>query len=257
MNEIGAGRHADQPAAILIHGFNGEPLDMHELGAYLGDRGFAARILLLPGHGTHFRHFATTTWADWSAAVAVATREMLERHERVILIGHSMGAALALHTAANEPRVAGVAALCPPLNMHFAQKEIAALTHRMMPYWPTFPEDVRDRTAPRRYNRQAYRWTSVAAAHSLFSMLPTVRDELSHVRCPAFIACALHDHVVPARDGMEVFRRLGTLDKEMLVLERSYHGVTKDVERHQLFERLYAFATRATAPRREPTLLRA
>jgi carboxylesterase len=248
MSEPGTSGQTNQPAALLVHGFNGEPLDMHELGETLRARDFATHLLLLPGHGTHFRHFARTTWADWSAAVASAARELLERHAHVILIGHSMGAALALHTAANEPRVAGVVALCPPLNMHFAQKEIAALTHRVMPYWPTFPEDVRDPAAPRRYNRQAYRWTSVAAAHSLFSTLPTVRDELPRVRCPAFIACALHDHVVPARDGMEVFRRLGTLDKEMLVLERSYHGVTKDVEREQLFARVGAFATRVTAP---------
>src|SRR5579863_2283449 len=111
----------EQPAAVLVHGFNGEPLDMRELAEFLGARGFATRILLLPGHGTHFRHFARTTWADWSAAVATATREMLERHERVILIGHSMGAALSLYTTAHEPRVAGVVGLCPPLNMHFAQ----------------------------------------------------------------------------------------------------------------------------------------
>ena len=233
---------------MLVHGFNGEPVDMHELAGHLEARGFATRILLLPGHGTHFRHFARTTWADWSAAVAAATREMLARHEQVILIGHSMGAALALHTSAHEPRVAGVVGLCPPLNMHFAQKEIAALTHRFMPFWPTFPEDVRDPTAPRRYIRNAYRWTSVAAAHSLFRTLPTVRDELPRVRCPAFIACALHDHVVPVRDGMEIFRRLGTLDKEMLVLERSYHGVTKDVEREHLFARVGAFAQRVTRP---------
>lgn len=237
-----------RPAALLVHGFNGEPVDMEEVERDLGARGFATRNLTLPGHGLTARHFARTTWADWSAAVASATDELLARHPSVILVGHSMGGALSLHIAANEPRVAGVAALCPPLHMHFAQKPATAALHRLLPYLPTFPEDVRDPLAASRYARKAYRWTPLAPAHSLFSTLRDhVQHELHQVRCPALIACALRDHVVPARDGIEIYRRLGTPDKEMLVLERSYHVIMKDVERAQVCARVGAFAERVVA----------
>lgn len=234
-----------RPAALLVHGFNGEPVDMVEVERDLGARGFATRNLTLPGHGLTARHFARTTWADWSAAVAAATGDLLARHPRVVLVGHSMGGALVLHTAANEPRVAGVAALCPPLHMRPMQTRGAAALHRVLPYLPTFPEDVYDRTAASRYARSAYRWTPTAPAHSLFSTLrEQVQHELPQVRCPAMVACALRDHVVPARDGMEIYRRLGTLDKEMLVLERSYHVIMKDVERDVVCARVGVFAER-------------
>jgi carboxylesterase len=247
MSEESAATQEDMPAALLVHGFNGEPLDMVELEEHLQWLGLATRNLLLPGHGSSARDLAHTTWADWSHAVASAADEMLERHSRVVLVGHSMGGALALHVAANNPRISGVAALCPPLHMRPGQIEMAAACYRIVPFLPTLWEDVRDRGVRLRYRRRVYRWTPIAAAHSLFTALPRLRDELPEVRCPALVLCARRDHVVPPRDGMETFRLLGTEDKELHVLERSYHVVTKDVERHIVFHRVGAFALRATA----------
>jgi carboxylesterase len=237
------------PAVLLIHGFNGEPLDMEELEARLRARGHATRNLLLPGHGTHVREFARMTFADWSGAVEGAARELLREHRRLLVMGHSMGGALTLHLAAREPRVAGIVALCPPLRMFPGQFEFAARLRHVLPYLPTIREDVYDPGARYRYDRHAYHWTPVAAAHSLFSHLPRLRGELAHIHCPALVVVAQKDHVVPAGDGIEIFRRLGTNDRELMVLERSYHVVMKDVEREDVFQRVEAFAHRvATQP---------
>lgn len=234
-------------AVLLVHGFNGDPLDMAELEEHLHARGFATRNLLLPGHGTHPRDLARTTWEDWSDAVMSAARELLDRYACVILVGHSMGAALSLHVAANEHRISGVAALCPPLRMYAAEVRLAAIGHRVLPYLPTLREDISDPEARVRYRQQRghYRWTPIAAAHSLFTALPALRIELHKVRCPAMVMAARRDHVVPARDGIEAYRLLGTPDKELHVLPRSYHVITKDVERHVVFEHVGRFAERA------------
>jgi carboxylesterase len=238
----------DLPAVLLIHGFNGEPLDMQEMEARLRSRGHATRNLLLPGHGTHVRDFARTTFADWSTAVEDAARDLLRMHRRLLVMGHSMGGALSLHLAAREPGVAGVVGLCPPLRMFPGQFEFAARMRHVLPYLPTIREDVYDPGARLRYDRRAYRWTPLHAAHSLFSHLPRLRGELSHIHCPALIVVAQKDHVVPASDGIEIFRRLGTNDRELMVLERSYHVVMKDVEREDVFARVEAFAQRVAAP---------
>ena len=248
----------DLPAVLLIHGFNGEPLDMQEMEARLRARGHATRNLLLPGHGTHVREFARMTFADWSGAVESAARDLLAEHPRLLVMGHSMGGALTLHLAAREPRVAGIVALCPPLRMFPGQFEFTARVRHLLPYLPTIREDVYDPGARQRYDRRAYRWTPLHAAHSLFSHLPRLRGELGHIHCPALIVVAKRDHVVPAGDGIEVYRRLGTNDRELMVLERSYHVVMKDVEREQLFARVEAFAQRvAAAPAPAPALHRA
>jgi carboxylesterase len=249
MNEAGSEVvQARGPAVLLVHGFNGGPLDMSELEERLRAEGFSTRNLLLPGHGSGARALARTTWSDWTRAVQDAVEELRDRHGKVVLIGHSMGAALALHTAANASDVAGVVALCPPLRMFFGEARVAALARRVAPYLPSLREDIYDPEARRRYRRSGSRWTPLEAAHSLLSSLPALRAQLGSVTCPALVMCARRDHVVPVRDGIEVFNLLGTSAKELHVLQRSYHVVTKDVEREIVTRHVTDFARRVTAP---------
>jgi carboxylesterase len=233
---------------VLVHGFNGEPVDMGQLEDRLGDEGFATRNLLLPGHGTSPRDFAVHGWDDWFGHVLSATRAALARGERVVVIGHSMGAGVSLAVAAQEPRVEGVVALCPPLRLNPRVGRLVALTRRVLPYIPSWGEDVRDwRGARERYRRNAYHLTATATIHDLFSALPRLEAALPDVRCPALIVCARHDHVVPVRDGIATHQLVGSSEKELLVLDRSYHAVTKDVERHIVFERVSRFCQRVRA----------
>jgi carboxylesterase len=233
---------------ILIHGFNGEPVDMRELDVYLAGHGFATTNMLLPGHGSTMRSFAAARWEHWLEAVRMETRDAHARGERVILIGHSMGAALSLAMAALDPRVASVVALCPPLGLDDGVRARFVRMHHVLPYFPSFGEDVRDRWgARRRYERKAYRWVALATVRSLFGALPELRGMLPDVRCPTLVMAARRDHVVPVRDGIEAYRMLGAREKELLVLGRSYHVVTKDVERHIVFERVADFCQRQRA----------
>jgi carboxylesterase len=230
---------------ILVHGFNGEPVDMIEVERALTQQGFLTTNLLLPGHGTTLQNFASSRWEDWFAAVRAETTAALERGERVILIGHSLGGALVLAVAAVEPRLSGVVPLCPPTSMHEGMRVAVSRLHRYLPYMPSWGEDVRDRWGARkRYERKAYRWVALSTAHSLFGALPELRKVLPRVQCPALIVVARHDHVVPAQDGIDAYKLIGSREKELLLLERSFHVVTKDVERNLVCARVTEFCAR-------------
>src|SRR5579863_825154 len=62
---------------LLVHGFNGEPMDLCEIERSLEARGFATSALLLPGHGTCVDDFASTCWDDWIGAVHGEVRRSL------------------------------------------------------------------------------------------------------------------------------------------------------------------------------------
>jgi carboxylesterase len=227
---------------ILVHGFNGEPVDMIELERALAQQGFLTTNMLLPGHGTTLQSFAASRWEDWFAAVREETEEALSRGERVILIGHSLGGALIMGVAAVVPQVSGIVPLCPPTAMHEGMRIAVSRLHRYLPYMPSWGEDVRDRWgARRRYERKAYRWVALSTAHSLFGALPELRKLLPGVACPALVVAAHHDHVVPAQDGIDAYKLLGSREKELLLLERSFHVVTKDVERDLVSARVSEF----------------
>lgn len=224
-----------QLACVLVHGFNGDPAELRELEERLRAEGYVAETVLLPGHGSTTRDFAATRWDDWYGAVLETTRDALERHERVVLIGHSLGGALVLAVAAHEPRVSGVVALCPPVRLRPLVGRVVARVQRVVRYVPSGFEDLRDRRSSLGLPRQVYRWTPLAAVHSLYSALEQLRADLPGVRCPTLVLCARHDHVVPMRDGLEAYALIGADEKELVVLERSFHQVTRDVERENVY----------------------
>ncbi|HLY29994.1 MAG TPA: alpha/beta fold hydrolase [Ktedonobacterales bacterium] len=227
---------------LLVHGFNGEPAEMRELANVLRAEGMKPRRLLLPGHGTNIYDFAAHGWDDWFAAVRRATTEALGRYEWVFLIGHSLGAALSLAVASVEPEVAGVVALCPPVRLHGPTQRLVERLRGVVPAIPTWTEDVHDRQGARSlYRRNVYPWTPLSAVHSLFTALPNLRGMLPDVRCPALIVRAQRDHVVPARDGLEAYELIGSTQKKLITLERSFHAVTKDVEREIVFAETVTF----------------
>jgi carboxylesterase len=228
---------------LLIHGLNGSLQDMAEIEIVLRKNNFATHNLLLPGHGSHVREMLPLGWPEWAAAVREAFRVLKQSHKQVFVVGHSLGGALALHVAAHE-EVAGVVSMCAPLSMYPWMRPLIRATKYFTPIVPTLREDVWDRQSRRTYARGAYRWTPMRPVESMLNYLPTLRKELSTISAPALIMVARHDHVVPARDGTEIYHLIGSSDKHLVTFHRSYHVIMKDRDRAEVFAKTEAFVLR-------------
>ena len=55
---------------------------------------------------------------------------------------------------------------------------------------------------------------------------------------------SMRDHVVPARDGREIYRLLGSEEKHLVTFHRSYHVIMKDHDREEVFAKTIAFVQR-------------
>ncbi len=234
-----------QPAigVLLVHGLNGSRHDLGEMEAFLQAHGMLTHNMLLPGHGTHVRDLMAVGWADWAKAVRQELTALEQRCGMVFLVGHCLGGALALHTAAHE-EVAGVVSMCTPLYMYPGTAFGVRLAKCVTPMLPTIREDVRNPEARRDYTRNVYRWTALSPVESLLQFLPQLRAELPRVTVPVLIMASTHDHVIPASDGREIYKLVGSQEKELVTFHRSYHIIMKDYDREEVFAKAVAFILR-------------
>jgi carboxylesterase len=99
-------------AALLVHGFPGTPAEMRPAAQALHDTGMTVQGLLLPGFGPQFSEIARYNQADWAQAVRNALTALQAQYSKVILVGNSVGAALALQVAAQQA-LAGLILFAP------------------------------------------------------------------------------------------------------------------------------------------------
>ncbi len=114
---------------LLLHGILGTPRHFDFLLPLIpGD--WSIHAPLLPGHGGKCGDFAGTDMAEWKRAVDKALAELCESHERVYIVGHSMGSLLAVWAALRHPeKVCGIFALAMPLRIRFTLRAALACLH--------------------------------------------------------------------------------------------------------------------------------
>jgi carboxylesterase len=88
---------------FYIHGLMGSPLEFHRYANALAGQGFDFQAVLLPGHGSDGLAFARSNAAQWLNHVVCQLSLIRQDYDKVILIGHSMGALLALSTTERVP----------------------------------------------------------------------------------------------------------------------------------------------------------
>ena len=242
---------ADAERAVLfVHGLGGSPGDFADwperIAAATGAR---VQVLELPGHGAGPDAFAGADEHAWRSAVGAAWDELQSRHGTLIPIGFSVGAALVLECAADDPPER-VALLAPYLgdSADGPLPGFVAFTTRVLrplvPWVdggprargisdPALPQPPRQRAWPLRTIRAGQR----VAAHA------SAPARLARVDCPVLIVHPRRDRIA---SHAAASRAAGHLERATFkTLERGDHLIAFDVAREEAFAALLAFVTSA------------
>lgn len=84
---------------LLLHGFPGTPAEVIPLAEFLLTLGFEVHGPLHPGFGMEIGALGKTHWQDWVSAAKTRWEQLQEGAEERVLIGFSMGGAVALNVA--------------------------------------------------------------------------------------------------------------------------------------------------------------
>ena len=224
--------------ALFCHGYTSSPQNMRLLADYLAERGIAVRAPLLPGHGTTWQDLNTKTDTDWTGAIEDAFHGVRAECDEVFLVALSFGAALALDLAARYPdQIAGIVTLAGFVETKDPRRFLAPVIRRVVKSLPGVGNDIADTEL----REIVYDRLPTSSTHFMLKQLKKARLGLPAVTAPILVMHGRNDHTVPPFNADVIYNTVGSIDKEIVWLERSNHVITLDRERDQVFDRTYRF----------------
>ena len=215
-------------AALCLHGLTGTPYEVRALAEALSRSGIRAVGPALPGHNQTPAQLARTSHGDWLDAAREHLHSLRGRHDRVFVVGVSLGGLLGLALAAEEPIDAAVV-VGTPLRFSRSLGALVPLLSLFVPYAKKrVGSDIQEPGARSRH--PSYDVMPLASVHELMRLQRLVRGRLSRVNAPILIAHGAHDRTARPRDARTIHESVGSAERQLLVLEASGHVATVDYD---------------------------
>lgn len=250
---------------LLIHGYLGAPLEVAELAAYLGERGYRVYVPRLRGHGTAPEDLAGRNRHDWIASVDRGYAILKNQCGRVVAGGFSTGGALALDLAVRAPEVAGVFAVCPPRRL----RDASLKRNLARELWNRLAEMVRGEATRQEgfiENRTetphlSYLRNPVSGIREVELLVEALESRLPEIGAPALVVHSRRDPVADPRQSRRLFELLGSEDKSYVLFNFDRHMIVAGTGADRVFRTVGDFVEAVlerrlsvAAPRPEPAV---
>ncbi len=230
---------------ILVHGYLAAPEEIRVIADNLYKKGYTVYGVRLRGHGTSPEDLAGRKWIDWYHSVNRAYIIMENSVENFAIIGFSTGAGLALLQASNKgKKFKGLISINAPLKLQNITSNLSSavvawnnimkkmhIKKGKLDFIPNNPE-----------NKQInYVRNPIAGVNELEKLMKTVEGKLADISIPALVIQGSDDPVVNPVSGLQVFEKLGTVDKEYTTIFAKRHGIVRGDESEKVTERILDF----------------
>lgn len=237
--------------AIFVHGFAGSGNNFNELPDRLAREGWRVRVMRLPGHGTSPRDLERVGADELLRAVLAEIDAMKRDHQRIVLVGHSMGGALCA-LAASQRDVDGLV----------LGGAYFGVTHRW--YYGLRPETWTELTSPlvrwiykgKRFLQVndrsvkdkivAYTWLPSKAGLTLNEIGRRVNEAavLESIRCPVLMIHSRRDVAASPQAAERALHAMASERKRLVWVDRSNHHVFWDYEAETVAREVESFLGR-------------
>lgn len=245
---LGAG--AERGVVVLNHGFTGSPWDLEPVGRILHEAGYEVICRRLPGHGFP-EEAEENTWQAWLAEAQSALDEAVSvaAGRPIAVAGLSMGALLTLRLARdNAAKIRAISTFAPAVELstfnRFGIGLLSALTSIGLGSMelPKGGVDTQDPDVRRNHpGSNPFPWSAYG---SFGELRVETRALVGEVETPLLILHGELDGTCPVAGSAWLEQSVGSADVSRVVLERSGHVITRDIQLDELREALLAFFDR-------------
>jgi carboxylesterase len=256
---------------LLFHGLLSSPQEFGLIAATLRRHGLMHEAVTVPGY-TFAPDPKSPDWRRWRDAAITVIESRAEPNQPVVLGGLCMGGVLAAAAALESRcRIAGLVLISPTFSYDgWGLQPIRHLRH--LGYWTGLDRffSVTEREPYGIKNLKIRKWVTrelkqrtqsvvgparvpLRALRESERMMSVVRARLDELDCPLLMIHAREDEITRLESVQRLFNAWPTRDKELAVLENSYHMVTVDNDRSEVASLLARFVKRLVpAPLTQP-----
>jgi esterase/lipase len=204
-------------AVLLIHGANGSPAEMRDLGNFLYGRGFTVYCPRLSRTDAKKR---PVSWESWVTSAQGGLTTLLEYTQRTVVIGLSLGGAIALLLERLHP-VQGLVLLAPAVHFRLGIKgRFLAVARRLTP-------------------TLFYKFAGWNG--EVIDAVEHVRKTMVKIKVPILALQARDDHILSSR-GLKFLRRwTGDERSEIVLLPQGSHALTRSATKDEVFQKVVDF----------------
>jgi carboxylesterase len=238
-------------AILLVHGINDSPACYHKVAPALAEQGFTCRVMRMPGFAKPIPEYAKATRHQWVSAVNNEVKALRQDHDRVVIVAHSLGAAVTIaYLLENPDAVDAVVLIAPavevsnlrsPLLPARAWHEISQwiLPSTTVAYSP-FPGDCHDEKALEYPGRIPF--TPKTTADETFALIDFNRGRAADLQLPLMMVLSKDDRVIDWQAAERFYEEALGEEKEVHFLEDSGHVIPVDFDWKILVQKIAEFA---------------
>jgi carboxylesterase len=221
------------PALLLLHGAGDTPQTLRYLGHALYERGFHVSAPLLPGHGRSIADFARLQADDLIGAARENYAALRRTHPWLGIVGLSMGGALAVQVAAENPDLPALGLIAPYLAMPATIARAARLARWWGPFVPVLrsADGLSVLDPVERERSLAYGVFTPAALGALETTVRRAVEALPRVVAPTLMIQSRQDNRISVADAERAFALLGAREKRLQWITGAAHVITVDYGR--------------------------
>lgn len=231
-------------AVLCVHGLTSTPQMIRPVATALADRGFAVSAPRLPGHGTTWRGLNRTRYEDWATTVEAEAVRLRATHRALVIVGVSLGGALATEVSLRRPGlVDGLVLINPAFAATDPRLKVLPVLQYLLPTVPGIADDIRRQGEPRELG---YPVLPLRAFASFVARWPGLLAEVAELDTPILLVRSAHDAVVPPLSAQRFLDQVPARLVRQLDLPNSGHVATLDHDADLVIEQTIAFVEEVT-----------
>lgn len=244
-------------AVLLFHGLTGSPFELKKYGQHLFKCGYDVYAECLPGHGERWEEIYTVTYQDWLDFAYSKFQDLKAKYENVFLSGICLGAVLSIATAIKyKNEVSGVIALSTTLfldgwRLPWYKFLIPVGLSTIIRFYYNYPEcephgikNLKTRNIIKKLLEKGDVGMNdfpMTGIYELLKLSTFVQKQLKEFISPILLIHSEEDDLTSTKSAKVVYNKISSADKDLIILNDSYHMVLYDNEKEFVFNKAQVF----------------